>query len=116
MRGRGLKCCGVVARCKNRTVALFARAWIEIEAAPTAITAPMVALFARAWIEISVSVPPIRVASVALFARAWIEIKQGLFDAYIDKVALFARAWIEILMLVSQADLQSCRPLCEGVD
>ena len=55
-------------------VALFARAWIEIELITNNIFFPYVALFARAWIEIANASSDIPPARVALFARAWIEI------------------------------------------
>ncbi len=100
-------------------VALFTRAWIEIELLQMEYDTKQVALFTRAWIEIDVDsveldengkspssrgrglkcadykVGTFR-ALVALFTRAWIEIslKSGLAKA--AKVALFTRAWIEI--------------------
>ena len=56
-------------------VALFTRAWIEINSHPTHICATMcVALFTRAWIEIPSVHKPRRAYTVALFTRAWIEI------------------------------------------
>ena len=55
-----------------------------------------VALFARAWIEITKKLPVPQAGSVALFARAWIEIRSSGYVKGDVTVALFARAWIEI--------------------
>ena len=55
-----------------------------------------VALFARAWIEIPNFKFNIVDVSVALFARAWIEIFTNFLFVFKFYVALFARAWIEI--------------------
>ena len=56
------------------SVALFARAWIEIQTTTKKQEGKPVALFARAWIEMLVSLKLSNVLDVALFARAWIEI------------------------------------------
>ena len=81
-----------MSRCSS--VALFARAWIEIRAHKAYRQLWLVALFARAWIEILHLTPSLLAIIVALFARAWIEIAS---QNYKDHVPLG-------------------RPLCEGVD
>ena len=81
------------------TVALFARAWIEMIGLIAGDTSEeIVALFARAWIEISIRIFVKTINSVALFARAWIEIESVKQNYKCQYVALFARAWIEMLM------------------
>ena len=52
LRGRGLKSEMDFSTTGDNKVALFARAWIEIYRAFTAVFSDVVALFARAWIEI----------------------------------------------------------------
>ena len=108
-------------------VALFTRAWIEIEYLHGGIFKPVVALFTRAWIEISKSacggtllmaspssrgrglkyiyhlLPPRR-ARVALFTRAWIEISTSSSKSMRAGVALFTRAWIEIYLSCAQSN------------
>ena len=59
-----------------------------------------VALFTRAWIEINNNRPIYGKLPVALFTRAWIEIRYNRFCFIINCVALFTRAWIEILFCV----------------
>ena len=99
----------------------------------------LVALFARAWIEIQwvygkraekETSPSLRgrglkyllpnfyllKVQVALFARAWIEISESIGNAQRPEVALFARAWIEIKNRLKSSQRIRCRPLCEGVD
>ena len=75
----------------------------------------MVALFTRAWIEMDGTKPFAEVYNVALFTRAWIEMiwAKLLLDFY--PVALFTRAWIEIVVQ-KRKRLCSGRPLHEGVD
>ena len=75
-----------------------------------------VALFTRAWIEIDGSTPFEYVYTVALFTRAWIEIFTLPLDITAKRVALFTRAWIEIMPLEKATDLTVSRPLHEGVD
>ena len=119
LRGRGLKSLLGLSRLANVTVALFARAWIEIDKHNRHTRNGFVALFARAWIEIhtptydrctrrkspslrgrglksTVKVGDTIKINVALFARAWIEmlLLNPIYPA--TSVALFARAWIEI--------------------
>ena len=55
-------------------VALFTRAWIEINPFPWRHTHCAVALFTRAWIEIFAPLDIPAHFMVALFTRAWIEI------------------------------------------
>ena len=55
-------------------VALFTRAWIEINNECDIALPSHVALFTRAWIEMSPTLKSDKFASVALFTRAWIEI------------------------------------------
>ena len=62
-------CCEVVT-----PVALFTRAWIEIDYIHNKYTRQNVALFTRAWIEISTLTFSVQYFNVALFTRAWIEI------------------------------------------
>ena len=76
----------------------------------------LVALFARAWIEINDYRYEFFTTDVALFARAWIEIKYTYRPSSKSAVALFARAWIEILIKPAPPISIYCRPLCEGVD
>ena len=76
-----------------------------------------VALFTRAWIEIQILENEIsRLAEVALFTRAWIEMGKDLSIIAVEEVALFTRAWIEILFPQYQQRPFSSRPLHEGVD
>ena len=97
------------------SVALFARAWIEIFMYCLTIPVDVVALFARAWIEIVYLYktdiwqmsPSLRGRGLKYMSR-----RSGSFRY---NVALFARAWIEM----SGKDLSIIaigRPLCEGVD
>ena len=55
-------------------VALFTRAWIEIDYKTRNSDYPTVALFTRAWIEMVYLTALILTKFVALFTRAWIEI------------------------------------------
>ena len=99
-------------------VALFTRAWIEINIDPADfknIESPssrgrglklivhhvksgldIVALFTRAWIEIIIRQFQTLSRPVALFTRAWIEITCLEQSTQRATVALFTRAWIEI--------------------
>ena len=74
LRGRGLKFSKLGLYIIVTSVALFARAWIEIQTTTKKQEGKPVALFARAWIEMLVSLKLSNVLDVALFARAWIEI------------------------------------------
>ena len=56
----------------------------------------MVALFTRAWIEMNLYSLVDGQTYVALFTRAWIEIGMRRLTALYLQVALFTRAWIEI--------------------
>ena len=138
-RGRGLKYRWAVELRRERRVALFTRAWIEITASWKFGGRYEVALFTRAWIEIHLFLHALHVTprspssrgrglkywncqitahlySVALFTRAWIEInKKGRWRLY-NIVALFTRAWIEILACNRQVVSLRRRPLHEGVD
>ena len=73
LRGRGLKFRIPSSEIYIVTVALFARAWIEIMSLEKATDLTVVALFARAWIEILFDLQGFSLGLVALFARAWIE-------------------------------------------
>ena len=53
LRGRGLKLILTLCAIINVSVALFARAWIEISAKKQLECMYSVALFARAWIEMA---------------------------------------------------------------
>ena len=99
-------------------VALFTRAWIEINFFNFAVTQEnqspssrgrglksetyvtnfnaVVALFTRAWIEMQTQILQTLRTLVALFTRAWIEIPNLLLNCRVAFVALFTRAWIEI--------------------
>ena len=116
LRGRGLKFYVIRVAGGNDTVALFARAWIEIQSCGRNNIIGRVALFARAWIEIWLVYLLDRNTHVALFARAWIEINPTLKSVRLASVALFARAWIEIMYVFALTKIALCRPLCEGVD
>ena len=128
----------IVNKYNNVRVALFTRAWIEIQFGFWNVFFTAVALFTRAWIEILIELfltefirsPSSRgrglkflneavkhtFHSVALFTRAWIEITGATFEYRIKGVALFTRAWIEIFLILLSHNLTSCRPLHEGVD
>ena len=97
-------------------VALFTRAWIEINSIFNIFSTNCVALFTRAWIEIYTLEKKSLKNLVALFTRAWIEIPQADIELYDKTVALFTRAWIEIGMEQDNRTAQSRRPLHEGVD
>ena len=75
-----------------------------------------VALFTRAWIEIDLTQVECAKIAVALFTRAWIEIIDDLTIFNYKAVALFTRAWIEIVELCILIPQMGCRPLHEGVD
>ena len=57
----------------------------------------LVALFTRAWIEINICQCFPQAQAVALFTRAWIEIVTVWDNWSANDVALFTRAWIEIV-------------------
>ena len=73
-RGRGLKFPRPRELYAQYRVALFTRAWIEIQAEMEALDSVPVALFTRAWIEIIFFDEIQPENNVALFTRAWIEI------------------------------------------
>ena len=62
------------------TVALFTRAWIEIDHIEAFDLTEFVALFTRAWIEIFVLLLHFGRGEVALFTRAWIEMVCASID------------------------------------
>ena len=75
-----------------------------------------VALFTRAWIEMQNGLTFDTFAWVALFTRAWIEIENTSSYLGYQYVALFTRAWIEIAT-ANPTNLKDIgRPLHEGVD
>ena len=76
----------------------------------------VVALFTRAWIEINNNRPIYGKLPVALFTRAWIEMGVSLAVLADNFVALFTRAWIEITYVYNQGSISPGRPLHEGVD
>ena len=82
--------------CKG-CVALFTRAWIEIDLTQVECAKIAVALFTRAWIEIIDDLTIFNYKGVALFTRAWIEIPFTINIPTSPTVALFTRAWIEIV-------------------
>ena len=75
-----------------------------------------VALFTRAWIEIDSVLYCHVLAEVALFTRAWIEMAYNFCKTRNASVALFTRAWIEIICFIRKTFLSPSRPLHEGVD
>ena len=75
-----------------------------------------VALFTRAWIEIEQTINTGDKVGVALFTRAWIEITICAAFNTAKGVALFTRAWIEIYTQFTDFNNRYCRPLHEGVD
>ena len=75
-----------------------------------------VALFTRAWIEIQPEMEALDAVPVALFTRAWIEINPRFAVYLLVYVALFTRAWIEIFHILAFKSYILCRPLHEGVD
>ena len=95
------------------SVALFTRAWIEIQSLCTHNTRRCVALFTRAWIEISFQQQKFTGCIVALFTRAWIEIYGLILIISFRPVALFTRAWIEIIA-VSPAVAKRWSPSSRG--
>ena len=99
-RGRGLKCSCTQERCYEVLVALFTRAWIEINPRFAVYLLAYVALFTRAWIEIHLRYVYLLSYQVALFTRAWIEMDGLLYTLRVLFVALFTRAWIEILPVI----------------
>ena len=76
----------------------------------------MVALFTRAWIEIDTADCICVRGRVALFTRAWIEIILYNTKYLKHMVALFTRAWIEIVADEKESVKAGSRPLHEGVD
>ena len=76
----------------------------------------IVALFTRAWIEIEDGSLPLWFKDVALFTRAWIEINKHNIQEWIKMVALFTRAWIEMPYFFNSKIITIGRPLHEGVD
>ena len=119
-----------------RKVALFTRAWIEIDSLCVDFCVCCVALFTRAWIEIGVILSPIasdalspslrgrglkyvnqrciKLHRVALFTRAWIEIVTRPLVIKCFMVALFTRAWIEILDEMTALDAVPWSPSLRG--
>ena len=93
-RGRGLKSLHILPSEIYIAVALFTRAWIEIDTREYSPEELPVALFTRAWIEIVLPLTCYSSCNVALFTRAWIEI------------GMYRRIVLYLL----------CRPLHEGVD
>ena len=75
-----------------------------------------VALFTRAWIEINSFGDIQKGINVALFTRAWIEIAMEIAERFSSGVALFTRAWIEIRLNLEEITFKKGRPLYEGVD
>ena len=115
-RGRGLKYRSPSLELYSGSVALFTRAWIEIDCMLRCHVLAEVALFTRAWIEIDSIGRYDFLKEVALFTRAWIEINGAYKAAQRIKVALFTRAWIEITLSMLKAEASTGRPLHEGVD
>ena len=76
----------------------------------------IVALFTRAWIEINSEKATVTSTGVALFTRAWIEMWSSVLSTSIQTVALFTRAWIEMADAVAGDEIVISRPLHEGVD
>ena len=76
----------------------------------------VVALFTRAWIEIQPEMEALDAVPVALFTRAWIEIRTSERIFICADVALFTRAWIEIRIVSAVSTFGTGRPLYEGVD
>ena len=76
----------------------------------------VVALFTRAWIEMNYLICVKHTYDVALFTRAWIEIILSRKSSVYPFVALFMRAWIEISTSDMIFLLFCSRPLHEGVD
>ena len=102
------------ARTSCKSVALFTRAWIEIDGDDSKTPARAVALFTRAWIEIASRYLRFQNRCVALFTRAWIEIPlQSPKSAYFV-VALFTRAWIEIAVIHGNVNLCLRSPSSRG--
>ena len=97
-------------------VALFTRAWIEIEPIHMMSWYTFVALFTRAWIEIASDPWRKYNPQVALFTRAWIEIPLSVLMYSQYSVALFTRAWIEMGVKYKLVSKKLSRPLYEGVD
>ncbi len=76
----------------------------------------IVALFTRAWIEMDKNYTIDIGTKVALFTRAWIEITLPKGRGQYVAVALFTRAWIEIVAKIGEDFGTKRRPLHEGVD
>ena len=113
-RGRGLKCGKRVGEGTWKYVALFTRAWIEIESTVHTLPLFSVALFTRAWIEITYRSTLIHTPRVALFTRAWIEMLRLRCSSCRQAVALFTRAWIEMHISPSNIFLPFLSPSSRG--
>ena len=75
-----------------------------------------VALLARAWIEMFCWLVLGVLVVVALLARAWIEIPKVRSNKSMRCVALLARAWIEIRYWKNTSKSMEGRSPCESVD
>ena len=97
------------------SVALYARAWVEIKR--IANLSPHlypVALYARAWVEILTPVDVPHPPFVALYARAWVEIFICARFDLCPNVALYARAWVEIIAHPDDNDAPRQSPSTRG--
>ena len=94
LRGRGLKYCTTLCTPQGCRVALFTRAWIEIQI--------------TRFIGADSGSPSLRGRGLKYMIRSNQDIQRA--------VALFTRAWIEICVVLYVVVFVKCRPLYEGVD
>ena len=115
-RGRGLKCFKGRPVPYSVGVALFTRAWIEIDLRLTSTLKKSSPSSRGRGLKYCNDFAPVRSGKVALFTRAWIEIPKikKKYGGYM--VALFTRAWIEIDYTGCFCNCCTSRPLHEGVD
>ena len=80
-----------------KRVALFTRAWIEIDSLGTKLLATRSPSLRGRGLKFAFMLITETILAVALFTRAWIEIARYGLTGYGRRVALFTRAWIEIV-------------------
>ena len=95
-------------------VALFTRAWIEIDMTMTVFLKMLSPSSRGRGLKCGTITENIKSGLVALFTRAWIEIKsKTVLLLILKKVALFTRAWIEI-PLPRRARAEALSPSSRG--
>ena len=96
-------------------VALFTRAWIEIDW-NTGFIAVFLCRPLYEGVDWNISSVDLTewLTCVALFTRAWIEIDNGLPFSFSGQVALFTRAWIEIHLEIFSITCRATSPSLRG--